>query len=303
MLYRSNGGDRTLTTTEGDPDGPRRRLRPLEPPRRARGARAGGRRHPPCRRVRAAAVSPSRWPWLRSSCWRSWRPTAASAFVVCQPGPGGPRGHPEPRPAARRRHMECMSPPEAARFLAAHGFGTVDWQLESGTTVTPDGGKGSSTTAHQTTPPEHGYVIPGSLLPTTARRSWSPISQPVPPEFRRRLRVPDATTSVDVTAPVRPDFVIATGRSRAFEVAVRLLYAPADPAARARSGRRARRRGPRAGRVPPRLSARGTGSMARTSGWLYTIGLRLAFTIGVAAGAGSRRSVGRTRLHGPIRRP
>ena len=61
-------------------------------------------------------------------------------------------------------HMECMSPPEAHAFLAAHGFGTVDWQVESGTTVTPDGGKGSSTTAHQTTPPEHGYVIPGSLL-------------------------------------------------------------------------------------------------------------------------------------------
>jgi len=61
-------------------------------------------------------------------------------------------------------HMECMSPPEADGFLAGHGFTDVDWQVETGTIVGPDGGKGSSTTVHQDTPPEHGYVIPGSLL-------------------------------------------------------------------------------------------------------------------------------------------
>jgi len=61
-------------------------------------------------------------------------------------------------------HMECMSPPEADAFLAAHGFANVDWQVETGSATAPDGGKGSSTTAHQSTPPAHGYVIPGSVL-------------------------------------------------------------------------------------------------------------------------------------------
>ena len=66
--------------------------------------------------------------------------------------------------------MECMSPPEAAAFLADHGFADVDWQVETGTTVAPDGGKGSSThRPRQSTPPAHGYVIPGSLLPRRAR--------------------------------------------------------------------------------------------------------------------------------------
>jgi hypothetical protein len=59
--------------------------------------------------------------------------------------------------------MECMSPPEAHAFLAARGFTKVDWQVETGTMLAPDGGKGSSSTVHQTTPPEHGHVVPGSV--------------------------------------------------------------------------------------------------------------------------------------------
>ena len=62
--------------------------------------------------------------------------------------------------------MECMTPPDAAAFLAAHGFTDVDWQVESGTAVAADGGKGSSQSVHVSTPPAHGYVIPGSRLPS-----------------------------------------------------------------------------------------------------------------------------------------
>jgi hypothetical protein len=53
--------------------------------------------------------------------------------------------------------MECMTPPQAAAFLAARGY-TVVWQVESGT---PKAGGTSLTTA---TPPEHGYVVPGAIL-------------------------------------------------------------------------------------------------------------------------------------------
>ena len=59
--------------------------------------------------------------------------------------------------------MECMTPREAEAFLAAHGYTDVVWQVESGTTVAPDGGKGSSSSVQQAHAPEHGYVIPGSV--------------------------------------------------------------------------------------------------------------------------------------------
>lgn len=55
-----------------------------------------------------------------------------------------------------------MTPPQAAAYLAEHGYANVDWQVESGTMVSPDGGKGTSSTAHQASAPEHGFVIPGS---------------------------------------------------------------------------------------------------------------------------------------------
>jgi hypothetical protein len=89
--------------------------------------------------------------------------TAAGAIVVSNLAEGRP-GIQNPGQPLAGAHMECMSPPEADAFLAANGFMDVDWQVESGTTVAPDGGKGSSTTHHQDAPPEHGYVIPGSLL-------------------------------------------------------------------------------------------------------------------------------------------
>ena len=89
--------------------------------------------------------------------------TAASAIVVANLAEGRP-GIQNPGQPLAGAHMECMSPPEADAFLAEHGFPDVDWQVETGTAVAPDGGKGSSSTVHQATPPEHGYVIPGSLL-------------------------------------------------------------------------------------------------------------------------------------------
>jgi hypothetical protein len=89
--------------------------------------------------------------------------TAASAYVVANLAEGHPGIQNPGQPLAGAR-MECMSPPEAAAFLAAHGFAKVDWQVESGTAVAPDGGKGASSTVHQSTPPARGYVVPGSLL-------------------------------------------------------------------------------------------------------------------------------------------
>ena len=90
--------------------------------------------------------------------------TAAAGAVVVANLAEEHEGIQNPGQPLAGAHMECMSPPEADVFLETHGFPTVDWQLETGTTNAPDGGKGSSTTAHQATPPAHGYVIPGSVL-------------------------------------------------------------------------------------------------------------------------------------------
>ena len=90
--------------------------------------------------------------------------TAAGAVVITRMAEGYP-GIENPGQPLAGAAMECMAPPAAAAFLAAHGYTRVDWQVETGSVLTPDGGKGSSTSVHVSTPPAHGYVIPGSLLP------------------------------------------------------------------------------------------------------------------------------------------
>lgn len=55
--------------------------------------------------------------------------------------------------------LECMSPPEAGAYLTAHGFTEVTWQVETGDAT----GKGGTST-QRSTPPAHGYVVPGSIV-------------------------------------------------------------------------------------------------------------------------------------------
>ena len=50
--------------------------------------------------------------------------------------------------------LECMSPPEAEAYLTDHGFPDAVWQ------VWRDG----LATVLVSTPPEHGFVVPGSIL-------------------------------------------------------------------------------------------------------------------------------------------
>jgi hypothetical protein len=70
---------------------------------------------------------------------------------------GAVRGWPGVQNAGQPLHgagLECMSPPQAATYLIAHGFTTTVWQVER------DGGP----SVQVSTPPEHGYVIPGSII-------------------------------------------------------------------------------------------------------------------------------------------
>ena len=88
--------------------------------------------------------------------------TAAGAAVVSNLVRGYP-GIQNPGQPMAGVHMECMSPPEAASALAAHGFTWVVWQVEAGDPTGKIGAEDATTSVQQDSPPEHGYVIPGSL--------------------------------------------------------------------------------------------------------------------------------------------
>lgn len=68
-------------------------------------------------------------------------------------------GHPaaenpgQPLSGAR---LECMSPGQAAAYLAARGFTKVIWELDR-----------DASTTQVSTPPQHGYVIPGAIVDGT----------------------------------------------------------------------------------------------------------------------------------------
>jgi hypothetical protein len=85
--------------------------------------------------------------------------TVAAGVVITGIGGHSAPGIENPGQPLAGANMECMTPPQAAAFLAAHGYTDVVWQVESGTTA-KDGG----TSVQQATPPDHGYVVPGAIL-------------------------------------------------------------------------------------------------------------------------------------------
>lgn len=60
-------------------------------------------------------------------------------------------------------NLECMTPPQAAAYLTAHGYTNVVWQIET-TAKDPTGATISRPSVQEATPPEHGYVVPGSIV-------------------------------------------------------------------------------------------------------------------------------------------
>jgi hypothetical protein len=85
--------------------------------------------------------------------------TAVAGGVVLEAARGH-EGVENPGQPLHGANMECMSPPEAAAFLAGKGFRDVVWQVESGT-----GKDGRS--IQQVHAPEHGFVVPGAIIEGT----------------------------------------------------------------------------------------------------------------------------------------
>jgi hypothetical protein len=86
--------------------------------------------------------------------------TAAGVVVVGGLAAGQAEGIENPGQPLAGARMECMTPPQAAAFLAAHGYTDVVWQVETGDASTKVG----AASVQQAAPPEHGYVIPGAIL-------------------------------------------------------------------------------------------------------------------------------------------
>ncbi len=83
---------------------------------------------------------------------------AAGGAVVANLAHGSP-GVENPGQPLAGANLECMSPPQAAAWLAVHGYTNVVWQVETGSASAKTGGS-----VQQPAPPEHGYVVPGVLL-------------------------------------------------------------------------------------------------------------------------------------------
>lgn len=63
--------------------------------------------------------------------------------------------------------MECMTPPQAAAAIAAHGIASVQWQIERDDPTTVKEGRMGSTSTIQATAPATGLVVPGAIVDGT----------------------------------------------------------------------------------------------------------------------------------------
>jgi hypothetical protein len=93
--------------------------------------------------------------------------TAAAGVIVI----GGPvRGFPgveNPGQPLAGAQMECMTPPQAAAFIAAHGITKVQWQVEQDDPSADVPGRPGSKTLFQGTAPETGIVVAGAIVDGT----------------------------------------------------------------------------------------------------------------------------------------
>jgi len=88
--------------------------------------------------------------------------TAGGAVVATLFGFRATPGVQNPGQPLEGAKLECMSPRQAAAYLAEHGFTDVVWQVETGIVGFRPGAAGTS--VQKSSPPAHGYVVPGSIL-------------------------------------------------------------------------------------------------------------------------------------------
>jgi hypothetical protein len=80
---------------------------------------------------------------------------AVGGAVVVRTGVRGYPGVENPGQPLAGAHLQCMSPPEAAAYLATRGYTDVLWQVDTGTDT--------RTLTSSTVAPTHGYVVAGFI--------------------------------------------------------------------------------------------------------------------------------------------
>jgi hypothetical protein len=116
----------------------------------------------PSRRSRRLALSFAAGPLLVLAVVA----TAAAGIVIANQAHAYPGVENPGQPLAGAR-MECMTPPQAAAYIAAHGIANVTWQVERDASGPVVDGKKPSTSTQQATPPDTGLVVPGSIVDGT----------------------------------------------------------------------------------------------------------------------------------------
>jgi len=106
--------------------------------------------------------------------------TAVAGIAIANQAHGAP-GVENPGQPLYGARMECMTPPQAAAYISAHGITKVTWQVESDAPAQPGSVKPGSTTVIQTAAPETGVVVPGAIVDGTLlmvvdQRQGAPLS-------------------------------------------------------------------------------------------------------------------------------
>jgi hypothetical protein len=89
--------------------------------------------------------------------------TAVAGAVVLGQAQGAP-GVENPGQPLAGAGLECMTPPRAQTYLAAHGFTAVVWQVEKDAPALGGSGKAGSASVQQSFAPQTGIVVPGSII-------------------------------------------------------------------------------------------------------------------------------------------
>jgi hypothetical protein len=92
--------------------------------------------------------------------------TAVAGITIVNQAHGAPGVENQGQPLYGAQ-MECMTPPQAAAYIAAHGITKVTWQVESDAPAPVGAVKPGSRTVVQATAPQTGIVVPGAIVDGT----------------------------------------------------------------------------------------------------------------------------------------
>jgi hypothetical protein len=90
--------------------------------------------------------------------------TAVAGAAIVSGAVRGYEGVENPGQPLYGAQLECMTPPQAAAYIAAHGITKVQWQVEQDDPAANTTERLGSRTVFQATAPETGVVVAGAIV-------------------------------------------------------------------------------------------------------------------------------------------